>query len=47
MARRAGGRKVVKTRGHTRSPRGPNRGKTRPRVKPYKRSRPDPSSYPR
>jgi hypothetical protein len=40
-------KKTVKTKGHTRSPRGANRGKPRPKVKAYKRKRPDPSSYPR
>jgi hypothetical protein len=32
--------KTVPTRGHTRSPRGPDLGKPRPRVRPYKRSKP-------
>ena len=32
--------KTVPTKGHTRSPRGPDLGKPRPRVRPYKRSKP-------
>ena len=40
-------RRPFRVKGHTRSPRGPNRGKPRPKVRAYKRGRPDPSSYPR
>lgn len=40
-------KKIVRTKSHTRSPRGSNAGKKRVSVKPYKRKRPDPSSYPR
>lgn len=44
MARRG---RTVAVKKHTRSPRGSNRGKARPKVKAYSRRRPDPASYPR
>lgn len=37
--RRPGSGSSVKVGGHTRSPRGPNRGKTRVKVSPYKRGK--------
>lgn len=35
-----GARRAVAIKGHTRSPRGPDRGKKPVRVKPYKRRKP-------
>jgi hypothetical protein len=43
--RKRGGR--VKVKSHSRTPRGSNAGKSRPKVKTHTRKKPDPSSYPR
>lgn len=41
MARKRGGsKKVVTTTGHTRGPRGPDKGKPRVRVRGYRRRKP-------
>lgn len=40
-------KRSVRVKGHTRTPRGANRGKARPKVRSYTRKRPNPASYPR
>lgn len=45
--RRKAGGGAVKVKKHSRSPRGPDGGKARPRVRSYTRKKPNPNSYPR